>query len=157
MASSLRAKKGERGRAIGRPKGEMNTKLHAICDAVGRPLRMFLTAGQVSDYRGAQALSDALPAADWLLADRGYDTDWFRETLQDKKIRSCIPGRNGRRTPINTRQASRPPAEPDRDHVRPSQGLATSRDTLRQKPGHLPLVHRPRRHRHLLAMNGNES
>ncbi len=78
----------------------MNTKMHAICDAVGRPLRMFLTAGQVSDYRGAQALSDALPSADWLLADRGYDADWFRETLQDKKIRACIPGRKSRKVPV---------------------------------------------------------
>ncbi len=78
----------------------MNTKLHAICDAMGRPLRMFLTAGQVSDYRGAQAMSDALPSADWLLADRGYDADWFREALQDKKIRACIPGRKSRKVPV---------------------------------------------------------
>lgn len=62
----------------------MNSKLHAICDAMGRPLRMILSAGQVSDYRGAQVLPDTLPPADWLLADRGYDADWFRETLQDK-------------------------------------------------------------------------
>ena len=89
-------------------------KLHAICDAVGRPLRMFLTAGPplgtllrnalpgsgISDYRGAQALSDALPPAKWLLADRGYDADRFRETLQDKKIRACIPGRKNRKTLI---------------------------------------------------------
>lgn len=61
---------------------------------------MFLTAGKVSDYRGAQALSDALPSAKWLLADRGYDADWFTETLQDKKIRACILGRKSRKTPV---------------------------------------------------------
>ena len=78
----------------------MNSKPHAICDAMGRPLRMFPTAGQVSDYRGAQALSNALPPAKWLSADRGCDADRFRETLQGKKIRACIPGGKNRKTPV---------------------------------------------------------
>ena len=34
----------------------MNSKLHALTDALGRPWRMFLTAGQRSDYIGARAL-----------------------------------------------------------------------------------------------------
>jgi transposase len=34
----------------------MNTKLHAVADADGRPIRLFMTAGQVSDYTGAAAL-----------------------------------------------------------------------------------------------------
>ena len=50
----------------------MNTKLHAVTDAKGRPLRFFMTAGQVSDYTGAAALLGSLPAAEWLIADRGY-------------------------------------------------------------------------------------
>ena len=36
-----------------------------------------MTAGQVSDYTGAAALLDSLPKAQWMLADRGYDADWF--------------------------------------------------------------------------------
>ena len=60
----------------------MNTKLHAVTDADGRPIRFFMTAGQVSDYTGAAALLGSLPAAEWLLADRGYDADWFREALK---------------------------------------------------------------------------
>lgn len=62
----------------------MNTKLHAVTDTSGRPIRFFITAGQVSDYTGAAALMNNLPKADWLLADRGYDADWFREVLVDK-------------------------------------------------------------------------
>ena len=73
-------------------KGGMNTKLHAICDSKGRPLNLFVTAGQVSDYIGARALLSSLPDVDWLLGDRGYDADWFREALKDKGIRPCIPG-----------------------------------------------------------------
>ncbi|EIE48625.1 transposase, IS4 family protein [Citreicella sp. 357] len=78
----------------------MNTKLHAICDSQGRPIDLFLTAGQVSDDIGARALCDSLPDVDWLLGDRGYDADRFRETLKDKGIRPCIPGRKQRKTPV---------------------------------------------------------
>ncbi len=53
----------------------MNTKLHAVADANGRPLSFFMTAGQVSDSTGAAALLDDMPAAQWLLGDRGYDAD----------------------------------------------------------------------------------
>ena len=55
----------------------MNTKLHAVCDSQGRPLNLFVTAGQVSDDIGARALHGDLPDVDWLLGDRGYDADWF--------------------------------------------------------------------------------
>ena len=75
----------------------MNTKLHAICDSRGRPLNLFVTAGQVSDYIGARALLSSLPDVDWLLGDRGYDADWFRDALKDKGICACIPGRKQRR------------------------------------------------------------
>jgi transposase len=78
----------------------MNTKLHAVTDARGRPIRFFMTAGQVSDYAGAAALLSSLPEADWLLADRGYDADWYREALQDKGIKPCIPGRKSRSKPV---------------------------------------------------------
>nr|WP_302054193.1 IS5 family transposase [Sphingomonas tagetis] len=98
-ASSL-AKKGDLGRLIGRTKGGMNTKLHAVTDANGRPLSFFMTAGQISDYIGAAALLDELPKAQWLLADRGYDADWFREALEEKGIKPCIPGRKSRNEPI---------------------------------------------------------
>lgn len=78
----------------------MNTKLHAVTDAKGRPIRFFMSAGQVSDYTGAAALLGSLPKADWLLADRGYDADWLREMLEDKGIKACIPGRKSRKKTV---------------------------------------------------------
>ena len=78
----------------------MNTKLHAVTDARCRPISFFMTAGQVSDYTGAAALLDALPKAQWLLGDRGYDADWFRDALQEKGIIPCIPGRKSRAKPV---------------------------------------------------------
>ena len=59
-----------------------------------------MSAGQVSDYTGAAALLSELQEADWLIADRGYDADWFRDALKDKEIRPCIPGRKGRKTTV---------------------------------------------------------
>jgi transposase len=70
----------------------MNTKLHAVADANGRPISLFMTAGQVSDYTGAAALLDSLPKAQWLLGDR--------EALQAKGITPCIPGRKSRIEPV---------------------------------------------------------
>jgi len=78
----------------------MSTKLHAICDSLGRPISFFVTAGQVSDYIGAAALLSSLPQVDWLLGDRGYDADWFRDALKDKGICACIPGRKQRKKPV---------------------------------------------------------
>jgi len=83
----------------------MNSKLHAVTDALGRLLRLFLTAGQCSDYFGARALLDSLPPAKHMLADRGYDADWYREALVDKGITPCIPSRKGRKTPVHYDEA----------------------------------------------------
>ncbi|NOW49010.1 transposase [Novosphingobium sp. SG751A] len=96
----LGGKKGDLGRLIGRTKGGMNTKLHAVTDANGRPLSFFITAGQISDYTGAAALLDELPKAQWMLADRGYDAEWFRDALEQKGIEPCIPGRKSRSLPV---------------------------------------------------------
>jgi len=85
---------------IGLTKGGQNTKLHAVSDALGRPIRLFMTAGQTSDYTGARALMGSLPKAQTMLADRGYDADWFRNGLTDIKISPCIPSRKNRKEPI---------------------------------------------------------
>ena len=78
----------------------MNPRLHAVADAKGRPIGFFMSAGQISDYTGAAALPGSLPKAGWLLADRGYDADRFREALKDKGIRACIPGRKSRKKAV---------------------------------------------------------
>ena len=78
----------------------MNSKLHTVTDALGRPVRMFLSAGQTSDYIGARALLNQLPKAKHLLADRGYDADWYRVGLEKQGITPCIPSRRGRKAPI---------------------------------------------------------
>lgn len=72
-------------------------KLHAVCDGQGRPLVMLLSEGQMSDYKGAALMLDALPRAKALLGDRGYDADWFRKALEARNITACIPSKKNRK------------------------------------------------------------
>jgi IS5 family transposase len=122
----------------------MNAKPPAICDSKGRPLNLFVPAGQVNDCIGARALLSSIPNTDWLLGDRGYDADWLRVALENKGIRACIPGRKQRKTPVKYdkrgyKRRNRPfrdirfaNARPgtDRDHVRQGEGLVTGRNPL---------------------------
>lgn len=78
----------------------MNSKLHAVCNGEGKPILLLLSSGQTSDYKGAAQLLDILPKAKELLADRGYDADWFRTALREKGISPCIPPRKTRKIPI---------------------------------------------------------
>src|SRR3984957_8977471 len=93
-------KKGPVPRRIGRTKGGLNSKLHAVCDGRGRPLVMLLSEGQMSDYKGAALMAPALPKAKQLLADKGYDADWFRAALAKRGLAACIPSKSNRKVAI---------------------------------------------------------
>lgn len=58
---------------------------------------LLLTEGPISDYEGAKYTFEHLPPdAKSLIADRGYDADWYREALQVRGITPCIPPRRNR-------------------------------------------------------------
>ena len=71
-----------------------------MCDGKGRPLVMLLSEGQMSDYKGAALMLDALPSARTLITDRGYDANWFRQALTARGIEPCIPSKTNRIVPI---------------------------------------------------------
>ena len=56
---------------LGRSKGGFSSKLHAAYDALGNPIRFFVTAGQRSDYIKALDLIDG-QIMSALIADKGY-------------------------------------------------------------------------------------
>jgi transposase len=58
---------------------------------------LLLTEGQMSDHKGAFLLFSALPRAKELLADKGYDSDWFRTALTERGTTPCIPPRKNRK------------------------------------------------------------
>jgi len=61
---------------------------------------MLLSEGQMSDYKGAALMLPAMPKAKQLLADKGYDADWFRAALAKRRIAACIPSKSNRKTAI---------------------------------------------------------
>ena len=113
---------------------------------------MLLSEGQMSDYKGAALMLDALPPAKQLLGDKGYDADWFRKALAERGITACIPSKSNRKMPIAHDRSPLSPAPQDREHVRQAQGLAAHPHPLRPMRTHLHVCHLHRRHRHLLAL-----
>ena len=61
---------------------------------------MLLSEGQMSDYKGAALMLSAMPAAKELLADKGYDADWFRAALAGRGVAACIPSKSNRMAAI---------------------------------------------------------
>ena len=61
---------------------------------------MPLSEGQMSDYKGAALMLDALPRTKAMLGDKGYDADWFRNALIKRGIVPCIPSKANRKKPI---------------------------------------------------------
>ncbi|MBW9089025.1 transposase [Rhizobium wenxiniae] len=60
---------------MGRSRGGLTTKIHALVDADGRPVRLELTAGQAAYASMAEKLLSDLQPGAMILADKAYDTD----------------------------------------------------------------------------------
>ena len=82
----------------------MTTKIHMLCDGLGRPLRFRLTAGQRHDNLTAKALLEGFKA-EAVLADRAYDNNDLRKTIADMDAEAVIPSTRSRKVPIPHDQA----------------------------------------------------
>ena len=69
---------------IGQTRGGRNTKLHAVCDAKGRPCVLLLTPGNAHDMRVAQQCIAAMPPSAELVGDKGYDSNDLRAWLASR-------------------------------------------------------------------------
>ena len=68
---------------MGRSRGGLTTKIHALVDAMGLPIVLKLTEGQAHDGRSAEDMFATVQAGNILLADRAYDSDALRERLAE--------------------------------------------------------------------------
>ena len=75
---------------MGRSRGGLTTKIHAVVDAYGLPIRLKLTEGQAHDGRSADDMLGSLGRGDTLLADRGYDSDALRRDLAERGARPNV-------------------------------------------------------------------
>jgi len=69
---------------MGRSRGGLTTKIHALVDAEGLPIALKLTEGQAHDGRSAADMLGALTDGQILLADRAYDSDALRQSLAER-------------------------------------------------------------------------
>ena len=69
---------------MGRSRGGLTTKIHALVDANGNPIALKLSEGQAHDGRSAANLLDSVKAGHVLLADRGYDSDALRAAMAER-------------------------------------------------------------------------
>ena len=83
--------------AIGVSRGGLNTKIHALCDALGNPLRFKLTAGNASDTVGLIGLIEGLPGQE-LFADKAYDSDAIVQEAVSRNMEVVIPPKANRKT-----------------------------------------------------------
>jgi transposase len=91
---------GNREQLIGRSRGGLTSKIHAVVDTRGLPVRLGLTIGEAHDNRLVLPLLSGLKSGTMLLADRGYDADWIRNLANDYGAWANIPPKRNRRDPI---------------------------------------------------------
>jgi transposase len=91
-------KDGNDKQALGRSKGGFTSKIHALVDALGNPLRFCLTGGQRNDITQAEALIEGIEHAA-VLGDKGYDSDAFIRAIMQQNCTPVIPPRSNRKQP----------------------------------------------------------
>ena len=69
---------------MGRSRGGSTTKIHALVDANGLPVKLELTAGQAHDGASAEDMLDDVGPGQTRLADSAYDSDRMRKSLADR-------------------------------------------------------------------------
>ena len=82
---------------MGRSRGGLTTKIHALVDAEGRPVRLSLTPGQAGDAPEAVPLMADVGSGATLIADRAYDTNAIRDHAANAGIWANIPPRSIRK------------------------------------------------------------
>ena len=82
--------------ALGRSRGGFSTKIHALVDALGNPLKFTLTPGQRNDITHAEALTENLYNST-VVADKGYDSNAFIASLESKGCNVVIPPKKNRK------------------------------------------------------------
>ncbi|WP_339078853.1 IS5 family transposase [Novacetimonas hansenii] len=94
-------KKGGADQAIGRSRGGLTTKIHAICDALGNPVKLDITPGQDADITQAEPILEKINP-DAFLADKAYDADRLIYRLKERGITVVIPPKRNRTTQRET-------------------------------------------------------
>ncbi|WP_227749484.1 IS5 family transposase [Paraburkholderia atlantica] len=93
----VRSSKKNGPQALGRSRDGLTTKLHLAVDDAGRRLRLIATEGQVSDITCANELVEHLRTGA-VIADKGYDSNAFVESIRTTRAKAVIPPRSNLKT-----------------------------------------------------------
>ena len=86
--------------ALGRSKGGFTSKIHALVDALGNPIKFIITPGQRNDVtQGEGLIADAIRAFKdrIVIADKGYDSNALVEVIAENNCISVIPPKRNRK------------------------------------------------------------
>ena len=97
--SAATLKKNDTRRCMGRSRGGLTTKLHALTNQDGLPIRFELTPGEAHDAPICKTLLDRLQPGQYVLADKAYDADWIRKMIWEQGAIDVIPSKSNRKLP----------------------------------------------------------
>lgn len=76
---------------IGKSRGGNTTKIHLAVDSYGLLIEFTLTGGEVHDSKAAPDLIEQLPDSGYVIANKGYDSEFIREIIRNKNSIPVIP------------------------------------------------------------------
>jgi transposase len=80
--------------------GGRNTKIHAVVDALGNPVRLYLTPGNVNDCAAAiDVLGDVTLTGSIVIGDKAYGAAKIREFIEANGASYCIPPKDNAKEP----------------------------------------------------------
>src|SRR5690242_7080719 len=127
-----------RSECMGRSRGGLTTKIHALVDANGLPIAIKLTEGQAHDGRSAADMLDGVLTGQILLADRAYDSNALRETMAARGAWANIrPMAHGVKPPVFSAFLYRL-QEPGRAFLQQAQAFPCHRNEIREARQQLP-------------------
>lgn len=79
-------------KAVGRTRGGLNTKIHAVVDGLGNPVEFLLSAGNDHDsVHAVELLEQVKLSGSNILADRAYGAQAIREYISERGASYVIP------------------------------------------------------------------
>lgn len=88
------------GSGAGRSRGGLATKIHALTDANGLPVKIVITPGQTHDIKAAAELLADIRHGQMVLADRAYDADWLCAMVAGGGGWANSPPKRNQRDPV---------------------------------------------------------
>ena len=84
---------------MGRSRGGLTSKIHALVNSVGLPMAFLITAGQVHDAPACEPLLERIRKGQTVLGAKASDAEWIREKIEEADATATIPNKSNRKEP----------------------------------------------------------